>query len=125
MEAKRIFTSKVVTNPEFQYEFLAKQYFSPNLLPACVFCPKHPGLDDGDLYAERMTSFCSGKGEKGRLPAFACQATFIPGGLVLSVWFYHAIVDGAGNARILVVWSTAVRALSNEATSIPRGPMLD
>jgi hypothetical protein len=66
-----------------------------------------------------MTTFSKGEGVK--LPPFACQTTFIPGGLVLSVWFYHAIADGSGNRRIQEVWSAAVRALRKEAPSVLTG----
>ncbi|EMD92416.1 hypothetical protein COCHEDRAFT_1099576, partial [Bipolaris maydis C5] len=101
-EAVRIFTVNLdeTTNTDYHYHTLKRTYFSPENLPSKVFCPasinNHPGLDDDDPYAERMTSL-----KRGPLPAFAAHATFIPEGLVLSIWFHHAITDGSGNARIL------------------------
>jgi hypothetical protein len=116
-EAKRIFTNKTVQSEELSYTLLAKSHFLPNLLPVKTFCPKliahHEGLDEGDAYAERVTTFSSCKGsssedregegvenEGGRLPAFACQATFIPGGLVLSVWFLLMEVEWEGSGGV-------------------------
>ncbi|KAA8617641.1 Transferase domain containing protein [Pyrenophora tritici-repentis] len=113
-EAERVFTASNYSakDPTFDYNKLQKDSFLPEDLPAKVFCPKlvkyHPGLDDGDPFAEHATSM-----RKGPLPVFATQASFIPKGLVLSVWFYHAVTDGNGNARILEVWSNAVRSLRN------------
>ncbi|EMD67330.1 hypothetical protein COCSADRAFT_82931 [Bipolaris sorokiniana ND90Pr] len=115
-EAARVFTVNLdeTANTDYHYYALERTYFSPENLPAKVFCPalikNHPGLDDDDPYAERMTNL-----KRGPLPAFAAHATFIPGGLVLSVWFHHAITDGAGNARILEVWSAAVKSLNKNA----------
>lgn len=112
-EAARVFTVNLdeAINTDYHYNTLERTYFSAENLPAEVFCPalikNHPGLDDDDPYAERMNSL-----KRGPLPASAAHATFIPGGLVLSVWFHHAITDGAGNARILEVWSAAVKSLN-------------
>ncbi|USP72967.1 hypothetical protein yc1106_00241 [Curvularia clavata] len=110
-EASRIFTSSLrPAANDFDYAKLAKEHFSPGCLPAEIFCPDlikhHPGLDDNDPFGEGRTSLT-----KGPLPVFAAHATFIPGDLVLSVWFYHAVIDGKGNTRIQEVWSTAVRSL--------------
>ncbi|EUC42452.1 hypothetical protein COCMIDRAFT_103472 [Bipolaris oryzae ATCC 44560] len=113
-EAARIFTTNLdeAANTDYHYSTLETTHFLAEKLPAEVFCPalikNHPGLDDDDPYAERMTSL-----KRGPLPTFATHATFIPGGLVLSVWFYHAITDGSGNAKILEVWSAAVKSSNN------------
>jgi hypothetical protein len=112
-EASRVFTASLdqAMNTAYDYNKLARTHFLPENLPAKVFCPAlikhHPGLDDDDPFAEGMISLT-----RGPLPTFAAHATWIPGGLVLSVWFYHAIIDGAGNARIQEVWSAAVKSLN-------------
>ncbi|RMZ68044.1 trichothecene 3-o-acetyltransferase [Pyrenophora seminiperda CCB06] len=111
-ETTRVFTTSfdAAHNGQFNYDKLARCSFLPEHLPASVFCPKlvkyHPGLDDGDHFGIQATSL-----RKGPLPAFATQASFIPNGLVLSLWLYHAVSDGAGTARILEVWSNAVQAM--------------
>jgi len=126
-ETARVFTTSfdAAHDSQFNYDRLARYSFLPEHLPAAVFCPKlvkhHPGLDDGDPFAEQATRL-----RKGPLPTFATQASFIPNGLVLSVWFYHAVADGTGNTRILEVWSNAVRATQEAGTtgfstpSVPR-----
>ncbi|CAA9963150.1 Transferase domain containing protein [Pyrenophora teres f. maculata] len=117
-EAERVFTASndAAKDPKFDFDKLEKDSFLPEDLPPKVFCPKlvkyHPGLDDGDPFAERATSM-----HKGPLPVFATQASFIPKGLVLGVWFHHAVTDGSGNARVLQVWSNAVRGLKDAGSS--------
>ncbi|CAI9628617.1 unnamed protein product [Alternaria burnsii] len=112
-EARRVFTVSY-DDAQHDYDALAEDAFEPGELPATIFCPNelkyHAGLGS-DPYAERMTSL-----QKGPVPVFATQATFIPGGLVLSAWFYHAVLDGTGNARIQKIWSDAVRALHPQAS---------
>ncbi|CAN9219416.1 unnamed protein product [Alternaria alternata] len=112
-EARRVFTVSY-DDAQHDYDALAEDAFTPGELPATIFCPNelkyHAGLGN-DPYAERMTSL-----QKGPVPVFATQATFIPGGLVLSAWFYHAVLDGTGNARIQKIWSDAVRALHPRAS---------
>ncbi|CAG5159750.1 uncharacterized protein ALTATR162_LOCUS5666 [Alternaria atra] len=114
-EARRVFTVSY-DDTRHDYDSLAKDAFAPGELPATIFCPNelkhHTGLGN-DPYAERMTSL-----HNGPISAFAAQATFIPGGLVLSAWFYHAVLDGTGNARIQKIWSDAVRALRLEKSKI-------
>jgi hypothetical protein len=44
----------------------------------------------------------------------ATQATFIPAGLVLSVWVFHSVADGTGIARIYDVWSEEVREYATQ-----------
>jgi BAHD acyltransferase len=110
-EARRIFTTSH-DDAQHDYDSLAKDDFAPGQLPATVYCPlevkNHAGLGT-DAYAEKMINL-----QQGPIPAYAAHATFIPGGLVLSVWFYHAVLDGTGTARVQKVWSDAVRALNSE-----------
>jgi hypothetical protein len=120
-EARRIFTVSY-DDAQHDYNALAKDAFAPGELPATVFCPNelkhHPGLGN-DSYAEKGTSF---QKDPIPIPVFASQATFISGGLVLSVWFYHAVLDGTGSARIQEIWSDAVRALSSEKSRTSQAP---
>ncbi|KAG9193414.1 trichothecene 3-O-acetyltransferase [Alternaria panax] len=114
-EARRIFTASY-DDAHRDYDTLAEDAFASGKLPATIFCPNelkhHTGLGN-DPYAEKMTSL-----QKGPVPVFASQATFIPGGLVLSAWFYHAVLDGTGNTRIQKIWSNAVRALRPQMSKI-------
>ncbi|KAF1836054.1 hypothetical protein BDW02DRAFT_578227 [Decorospora gaudefroyi] len=84
-EASRLVSFKDSTDSKFDdYNELAKHGFTQDKLPSEQFCPMaiahHPGLDEGDPFGEGTTKF-----ENGPLPAFATQATFIPGRLVLSL----------------------------------------
>lgn len=82
------------------------------MLPAHVFCPiglrDHAGLEDP--HAENCTSAAKGY----RIPIMCAQATFIPGGLVLSVYAHHNVVDGGAMDKIYEIWSGHVRALPDQ-----------
>ncbi|KAF2790997.1 hypothetical protein K505DRAFT_327196 [Melanomma pulvis-pyrius CBS 109.77] len=106
----RIFNSDfdLAANLIFHYDTLREGGMPPSRLPSDVFCPKvlrsHPGLDDP--CAEGITSFAKGY----PIPVIAAQANFIPGGLILSVYTHHSVVDGTGIARLYQVWSGHIRS---------------
>lgn len=106
-------TLEAAHNSQYDYNELVADGFSSLQLPMDVFCPEtlqyHPALDDGDPFAERMTTFSKGL----PLPVFAAQATFIPGGIVLSMWQHHSVADGIGLMRLYEKWSQAVRTSGN------------
>lgn len=108
----RIFSknSHLSTNLNFDYEVLRKEGAPPLRLPSDVFCPnllkRHPGLDDP--FAEGITSFTKGR----PIPVFAAQANFIPGGLILSVYAHHSVLDGTGILRLYQIWSEHVSSRS-------------
>lgn len=130
-EAQRILNQSyaVAMHPRFLYNTLLHKHFDPSCFPAEVFCPAllrlHPGLDDNDPYATATTSFA----KRIPLPVMAAQATFIPGGLVLSTWVHHCVADGAGSRKMFEVWSHEVRsredsigvAMDLELDMIPAG----
>ncbi|KAI8933306.1 hypothetical protein NX059_009931 [Plenodomus lindquistii] len=119
--AGRIFdTSNAFTDDaKLDFKTLQANNFLPEAFAAERFCPKalfdHPGLDEGDRYATESTSLSKGIS----LPVLATKATFIPGGLVLSVWIYHAIADGTGWGRIFEVWAANVKSFSPGVGSYP------
>lgn len=45
------------------------------------------------------------------MPVLATQATFVRGGLVLSIWIHHSIADGTGWGRIFEVWAKNMRRI--------------
>ncbi|KAF1848113.1 uncharacterized protein K460DRAFT_403412 [Cucurbitaria berberidis CBS 394.84] len=65
-ESSRIFTAcfAVADSPQFNYGLLAEEGMPPTRLPSEVFCPAllkyHPGLDDGDPFAERIITLQKG-----------------------------------------------------------------
>ncbi|KAF1918816.1 hypothetical protein BDU57DRAFT_440463, partial [Ampelomyces quisqualis] len=88
----------LAANAKFDYYTLEKAGFPPAMLPAFAFCPiglrNHAGLDDP--YAKLGASAAKGY----RIPIMCAQATFIPGGLVLSVYAHHSVVDGGAVDKI-------------------------
>lgn len=99
----KLLTTNVLDEAELNYECLANAGIPPVGLPADDLCPfamrSHPGIDD--KYAEVLTTF-----EKGQpVPVFAAQMNFIAGGLILSAYTHHSVVDGTGIAKIYQVWS--------------------
>jgi hypothetical protein len=101
----------LAANSKFDYCALEEAGFPPAMLPAYAFCPlelrNHAGLDDP--YAE--TSAGAAKGY--RIPIMCAQATFIPGGLVLSVYAHHSVVDGGAMIKVYEVWSDHVKGLQD------------
>tara|TARA_R110002003_G_scaffold215_1_gene16423 strand:- start:11741 stop:13213 length:1473 start_codon:yes stop_codon:yes gene_type:complete len=110
-DINRIFSPSfaVVDDPKFSFDTLAARHFDPNDFPADIFCPallkNHPGLDDGDAYATGPTTLA----KDIDVPVMAAQATFVHGGLVLSVWCHHCVADGTGMRRVYSTWSRGVR----------------
>ena len=90
-------------NPELDYSKMEKAGFPPLRIWRDVFCPdllrNHPGHDDE--FAEGLISFKKGMS----VPVLAAQATLIRGGLVLSVYSHHSVIDGTGIAKVYQIWS--------------------
>lgn len=86
-----------------EYRSLCQDGVPPIRLPADVLCPSllvsHPGIDD--QHAEVLTTFA----KRQPIPVFAAQVNFVPGGLVLSAYTHHSVVDGTGIAKIYQTWS--------------------
>lgn len=110
--ASQMLTTQFLDTDALDYNTLNVQGVQPSQLPSDVFCPlalrSHPGLDDP--YAEGLISFKNGE----PLPAFAAQINFIPGGLILSAYTHHSVVDGTGIAKIYQTWSGHTRTYSPE-----------
>lgn len=108
---RQIFTTNELDLDTLDYETLREAGFPPSSLPADSLCPtiliSHPGMDD--QYAEVLTTFSKGK----PIPIFAAQLNFIRGGLILSAYTHHSVVDGTGIAKIYQVWSSNTHAGSS------------
>ncbi|KAF3032433.1 hypothetical protein E8E12_002801 [Didymella heteroderae] len=112
----KLLTGNALDNVELSYESLCEAGIPPARLPANDLCPfamrSHPGLDD--TYAEVLTTFAKGQ----PIPVFAAQMNFVPGGLILSAYTHHSVIDGTGIAKIYQVWSECTRRLGT-GTPIP------
>lgn len=108
---------------KFDYHALEEAGFPPAMLPAYAFCPpglrNHAGLDDP--YAETSASAAKGY----RIPIMCAQATFIPGGLVLSLYAHHSVVDGCAIIKLYEVRSYYVRGLKNGSSENVKLPRVD
>ncbi|KAF2827080.1 hypothetical protein CC86DRAFT_406308 [Ophiobolus disseminans] len=97
-------------NPQFDYRIMEKEGFPPAMLPPNLLCPtglqNHPGL--GHPYAETGTGATMGYA----IPVMRAQATFIPGGLVLSVYGHHGVLDGIAFDLFFKVWSGYVKDIN-------------
>ncbi|KAF2820870.1 hypothetical protein CC86DRAFT_386904 [Ophiobolus disseminans] len=95
------------TDPAFAYATMEAQGFPLSMLPPRTFCPQAlrnlPGLD----HPYAATSALASNGHC--IPFMSAQATSIPGGLVLSVYMHHTVVDGTAVGRIYDIWSGHVR----------------
>lgn len=93
-----------IGNPELNYSNMEKAGFPPIPTWRDVFCPEllrsHPGHDDE--FAEGPISFKKGQS----VPVLAAQATLIRGGLVMSVYSHHSVIDGTGIAKVYQIWSS-------------------
>ncbi|KAF1359171.1 hypothetical protein EJ07DRAFT_121269 [Lizonia empirigonia] len=99
----------------FDYDILSEEGVPPSRLRSDTFCPfaliEHRGLDDP--FAEGLTTFNKGH----PIPVFAAQITFIPGGLVLSAYTHHSVVDGTGIAKIYQAWSESTQTQGSQGLS--------
>ncbi|KAF2649868.1 trichothecene 3-O-acetyltransferas-like protein [Lophiostoma macrostomum CBS 122681] len=105
-----IFHSKILYDYPFTYEALKTRGFPMLACKGEWFCPdilrKTSGIPP---LAEGLTDF---KGNS--IPALSVQATFIPGGLVLSVYGHHSIMDGMGTAMFMRYFADGVNPRKNE-----------
>ncbi|KAJ8118140.1 hypothetical protein OPT61_g822 [Boeremia exigua] len=118
--AARMLTVNDLNLDSLEYSSLCADGVPPSRLPADVLCPfaliSHPGIDD--QHAEVLTSFAKRK----PIPIFAAQMNFIAGGLILSAFTHHSVVDGTGIAKIYEVWSGNTRNYgygTNDEVRIP------
>ncbi|PVH94408.1 hypothetical protein DM02DRAFT_693131 [Periconia macrospinosa] len=103
-----LFTLNIATteNDELRFDNLEAEGFPPSKLSRDAFCPKllknHPGLDDP--FAEGLVSFK----KDIAVPVLAAQANFVHGGLILSVYANHSVLDGTGVAQFYRIWSSHI-----------------
>jgi hypothetical protein len=111
------FSYRQAGNPDLEFTKMEKNGFPPLPVWRDVFCPSlvknHPGLDD--QFAEGLISF---KKEQP-VPVFAAQATFIRGGLVLSVYAHHSAIDGAGITKLYKILSDNTGLHGSNSVSQP------
>lgn len=79
-------------NARFSYYTMEAMGFPPVMLPEHEFCP------EGLRYPASGTFGVP-------IPIMMSQATFIPGGLVLSVYTHHTVVDGSGVDVVYKIWA--------------------
>ncbi|KAF2690943.1 hypothetical protein K458DRAFT_355283 [Lentithecium fluviatile CBS 122367] len=109
----RLFHWKVIPLSKFgySYEQLKKAGMPPHHFTPEVFLPddllNYPGIPPS---GEGIVDF-----SRSSAPAFRFQANFIPGGLVLSMYFHHTLMDCSG---INTFW----KHLAGEISSASRGP---
>ena len=100
-----------MANHKYDYLVIERKGYLPAMLPFHAFCPlnlrDHPGLEDP--YAANGAS-ASKKGFP--IPIFSAQATFIPGGLVLSTYWHHSVLDAMAFDQFVSVWSGYVTRLN-------------
>lgn len=105
--ASQMLTVNDVDLDSLEYQSVCEDGVPPSRLPADILCPSnlisHSGLDD--QYAEGLTTFA----KRQPLPVFASQINFIPGGLIISAYTHHSVVDGTGIAKIYKTWSEHTR----------------
>ncbi|KAJ4992449.1 trichothecene 3-o-acetyltransferase [Stagonosporopsis vannaccii] len=105
--ASQMLTVKDCDLDSLEYRTLCEDGVPPSRLPADTLCPSglvsHPGLED--QYAEGLTTFA----RRQSLPVFATQINSVPGGLILSAYTHHSVVDGTGIAKIYETWSGQTR----------------
>ncbi|KAF2111290.1 hypothetical protein BDV96DRAFT_500069 [Lophiotrema nucula] len=91
---------------DFDYANLKEQGMPPEVLTSDRFCPislkDHPGT--GCSAADSVQEL-----RNGPVPALAVQVTLISGGLVLSVYAHHCLMDGAGLGVFLERYATNVQ----------------
>ncbi|KAJ4339771.1 hypothetical protein N0V87_002971 [Didymella glomerata] len=113
----KLLTTNALDEAQLSYESLVDAGIPPVKLPANDLCPfamrSHPGIDD--TYAEVLTTF---KKEQP-IPVFATQMNFIPGGLILSAYTHHAVIDGTGIAKIYQIWSENTQKYSSSTVAMP------
>jgi BAHD acyltransferase len=100
----------MAANTKFNYGAMKSAGFPPAMLPSHAFCPlglrNHAGLEDP--YAEKGASATNGYG----IPIMSAQATFVPSGMVMSIYTHHSAVDGGALDTLYETWSGYVKALN-------------
>ncbi|KAF2278060.1 uncharacterized protein EI97DRAFT_282490 [Westerdykella ornata] len=107
-----LFASKILDHP-YTYTQLKRMGMPPSAFTGKVFCPDvlrdRPGIPP---YAEGLTS------NQEALPVLAVQACFLTGGLVLSIYLHHSVVDCSG---VCAFW----RQFASNVHAIARNTQLD
>jgi hypothetical protein len=102
----RVFATKKLTYPDeyaHKYADLASEGMPPKYLPGEIFCPDVLRNCSGiPQYAEGVFEVTD------PVPVLAVQAFFISGGLVLSIYNHHSVMDGSGRNQIMKHFADAV-----------------
>jgi hypothetical protein len=105
-----IFQRKMITDYEHTYAALKELGLPMSACDSKWFLPdvlrNNPGVPP---LGEGITNF---KGNS--MPALAIQASFIPGGLVLSVYNHHSVMDGTGTNTFMKYFADSVNQSRND-----------
>lgn len=109
---KEVFRSKQIPFDEhtfpYTYEQLRREGMPPSALHASYFVPddfaNYAGIPE---FGEGMVDF-----HRSDAPAMRLQACFIPGGLVLSTYIHHTVMDCSGVTTFWTAFSTNVSKLA-------------
>ncbi|KAF2258346.1 hypothetical protein CC78DRAFT_572585 [Lojkania enalia] len=108
-----LFTWEIVPNENYNYAHLKRQGMPASVFLGQIFAPRtlreHPGISAPDV--EGIISY-----KDNSTPVIGIGAFFIPGGLVLSTYTHHSVMDGSGRSNFLKHFAEDVR---NRAHPLP------
>ncbi|OCL13701.1 hypothetical protein AOQ84DRAFT_412899 [Glonium stellatum] len=110
VETSGLFCAKILDDFLWTYSELKEAGVPPSRVPGDIFVPdalrERDGIDSP--IAEGRQSLASVP-----IPVLAVQANFIQGGLVLSIYCHHSVVDGAGLTIFFEKFATNMRTESS------------
>ncbi|KAF2108217.1 transferase family-domain-containing protein [Lophiotrema nucula] len=103
---KSLFSYEILAKEEYDYQELKKRGMPTSTFKGRVFAPRtlreHPGVISEDV--EGIMDF-----RFNTAPVIGVEAFFIPGGLALSAYTHHSVMDGTGRAAFLKHFAEDVR----------------
>lgn len=113
-DMSHLFQSKQIPFHEksfpYTYEQLRREGMPPSAFHAAVFVPddfaNYPGIPE---FGEGFVDF-----NKSDAPAMRIQACFIPGGLALSMYIHHTVMDCSGVTTFWTAFSANVSKVSGK-----------
>ncbi|KAF1993755.1 hypothetical protein P154DRAFT_449360 [Amniculicola lignicola CBS 123094] len=103
-----VFSYTMISDPKYDYERLKSLGMPLSMFRGEVVCPHILRGNDG---IEPRIAEGHQKLHGTSTPVTGVQACFIPGGLILSVYIHHSVLDGAGMDSFLKLYAENVRSL--------------